>query len=165
MDDSQFFSIQLDSYGETACSPDMSEQLDPGIRIAAPQQIDLSRHQAFPLCGTLRLQASMLASLKSAAVEATAVVVIHVDSNTPHSFNLNPGKEPLDGAEASPGPGPAELDEEDYRENYFNVDLRTFSDTLGRHLPPGRYVVYAVLLGFKSNTVEVEVIGTTRGRP
>lgn len=162
MDDSQYFAVPLNSYGSSACSP-LSEQT--GLRIAAPAIIDLSRRSTFPLCGTLRFSARFLATLGDDPIEATVVVVVNTETNTPLSFNLRPDKEPVKNDQPAAAIDPSDFAEDDVRENYFNVDLKTFSPQLEAALKPGRHAIYAVLRTFKSNTVQVQVVadGGTRG--
>jgi hypothetical protein len=169
-EDALFFSIPLNSYGETACSPHMGEQSEPGLRIAAPGQIDLAHHDVFPLCGTLRLQARFEVTLESDAIEATVITVVDKERSVPFSFSLEPphkepieDKEPLEG-ESEHKPGPNDFEEDDVRESYFNVDLLTFSDDLRQKLQPGRYAVHATLGPFQSNTVEIDVIDSSKSK-
>lgn len=158
MEDQLFFSVPLNSYSSTTCSPEFSERSGKGLLIAAPSVIDITRHSVFPLCGTLRLKARLMASLGDDPIEATVIVVVNMTENESMSFNLKPDKEPVEEEGHVVLIDTDEYDEHDVRENYFNIDLRTFSQQLDSSLTPGFYAIYAVLESYKSNTIKVHVV-------
>lgn len=163
MDDSAFFSVPLNSYGKSPCSPMLDDDDRPAVRIAAPATIDPARHETLPLCGTLRMQARFMAGLDGDPIEAVVVVVVRAGDDRPLSFNLRPDKQPVD---TDPNrPKPEDFDEDDLRVNHFNVDLLTFSPQLADGLTTGRYVVYAVLGATRSNAVTVQVLAPKEARP
>jgi len=170
MDDSTFFSVPLNDYGRSACSPTFDDRSQVGLRIAAPSTIDLATHEVFPLCGTLRLQARFIAGLGHDPIEVLTVVVVNKSENLSLSFNLRPDKEPIESPELSEQPGSSEspdlsdFDESDIRENYLNVDLHDFSPEL-EALGVGEYTVYVTLTDLQSNTVEIEVVDSREAKP
>ena len=155
MSDDAIFHVELNAYAQSACSPDLGDPQTARLLVIGPEVLPLDS-PTFPFCGAMRLSMRFKAELGADSIESTVVTVTSSDGRDPMAFHLRPDKEPFE-AEPTPSIDPNDFDEDDFRDNYFNVDLFTFKDGLRAYLQPGQYVLYAVLGPYKSNAVTIHV--------
>jgi hypothetical protein len=147
-----FAKIELNTFDESACSPEVDEGLR-GIRLAAPAQISLTEGAPLPLCGTYQVGARFFNRFQCMENEIV-VVAVDAERHTPYATNLlQPDFDPV------PAPGFDEQDpgfDEIVLAGWFNLDLFHWLEDLPRR--PARYHVFATVGDIASNVVTVELV-------
>ncbi len=146
-----FFNIEINVKKETACSPVVDENFR-GIRIAAPERIELNEDVPFVLCGTMQLDRRYEFLFNSVTNEWT-IVIENVKEKKVWSCNLlRPGFKP---SRKNPNMTIDDIHPEEVATSFFNIDLFSYIPDMPRLA--GEYIIYATLGDYTSNSVIVKL--------
>ena len=146
-----FFSIEINTFDETACSPAVDEEFR-GIIIAAPDTVTLSNDIPFVICGTAQLNRRYEFQFDSPDNELT-LVIENISIKKVWSCNLlEPGYET---PPKNPDMTIEDIHPEEFSTSWFNIDIFRYLPDMPR--AAGIYTVYATLGDYTSNTVIVKL--------
>ncbi len=146
-----FFNIEINVKKRTACSPVVDDDFR-GIKIAAPERIELNEDVPFVLCGTMKLNRRYEFLFRSVVNEWT-IVIENFSAKKVWSCNLlKPGYKP---PPKNPRVTIDRIHPEEVATSWFNIDLFRYIPDMP-HLP-GEYVIYSTLGDYTSNSVIVKL--------
>ena len=157
----EFEDVVPGSYDEEPCSPpfELGSVEDAGFKINGPTKVfaafeegRLAPETVIPLCLGLKVPTEVVERYDD-VFSRVAVVVADKRTGKAYTANLAPVEltEPLPPTELSPEELEGRLSTE-----YHTVDLAEYVSLPGA---PAVYVVYATLEDFRSNTIEIELVG------
>jgi len=152
-DPASFESIEINTFGESSCSPEMQEK-QRGILITAPEKVEFSTEAVLPVCGTYQVSGKFLNEFYSMPNEIT---LIAIDMETHQSYSGNLLEKGFTPAEGSKFEGSDEELNEIGLASWFNIDLYRYLGDL-----PSRkttFSIYATIGEVQSNVVQVKMIG------
>jgi hypothetical protein len=80
MEQLNFYDVPLPTYASSECSPALPDDFD-GLRIAMPDEVDLSIQDSIPLCGAYRVSSNFVELVRGKLIEHTVIVFTDKASN------------------------------------------------------------------------------------
>ncbi len=159
IEQSDFDNITLDSSIRNTCSPEFDKPELKGIKINAPQEIELvldeeegmvSALTRFPVCISMQFPLKEMIKLDE---PRSLVSIVLVNKSTGDSFSCNLAysrpRGPLPVIDL-----PEEIIETRVKRYYYNVNLTSY---LKLPIEKGIYYLYGTFEAFKSNTLTVKL--------